>query len=126
MAWRTIVKRGHGQYQSTPIVGIRRSGISLNGVSVSLMGLETKDGIELLHDPDNNLIGFRKIKNPKAGEFIVKHPTRVNPNGRPSCFISASSFCKGLDDKEVGAFELKFNKSDDIWYVDLNDPYVIS
>ena len=126
MAWRTIVKRGHGQYQSTPIVGIRRSGISLNGVSVSIMGLETKDGIELLHDPDNDLVGFRRIKNPKAGEFIVKHATRVKPNGRPSCFISASSSCKKLDGKVGGAFALNCNMVDEVCMVALDDPKVIS
>lgn len=124
MAWETITKRGYSGSNTVPMVGVRKHGISVNSVAARVMGLESKDGIELLHDKDNSMIGLRKIKSPEATDFIVRQTVGAKDSGRGSCFISSSAFCSRLDKTQYGSFELKFNKSDDIWYVDLTDHFV--
>lgn len=124
MAWKTIIKRGYGSSHTIPMIGVRKHGISINSVAARVMGLETKDGLELLYDDGGAMIGLRKIKSPKVTDFIVRQTVGAKNSNGSSCFISSSAFCRRLDEAHYGAFELKFNNSDDIWYIDLTDHFV--
>ena len=116
MAFETF-KRQRAAAATEPTLTIQRRGaLSLNTPAFDALGRPKH--VELLFDPDEKLIGFRKA----ASTAPHSYPVRAIGKNGASHVISGKGFLKYYDIKRDVARRWPAEKRDDMLVVDLKQP----